>query len=61
MNDSFITALNVQKATATWVDVITDNLSNAYTPGFKETQVSFYKYLPMYIFQYTAHILCVKS
>lgn len=45
MNDSFVTALNVQKATATWVDVITDNLSNAYTPGFKETQVSFATFL----------------
>ena len=39
MNDAFITALNVQKASTTWVDVITDNLTNCYTPGFKESQV----------------------
>ena len=45
MNDSFVTALNVQKATARWVDVITDNLANCYTPGFKETQVSFQTFL----------------
>lgn len=41
MNDSFITALNVQKATVNWIDVLADNMSNAYTPGFKETQVNF--------------------
>lgn len=41
MNDSYITALNVQKASANWIDVITDNLANAYTPGFKETNVNF--------------------
>ena len=45
MNDSFITALNVQKATNNWIDVITDNLSNCYTPGFKESQVGFSTFL----------------
>ena len=45
MNDAFITALNVQKASTTWVDVITDNLTNCYTPGFKESQVGFHTFL----------------
>src|SRR5574344_48299 len=45
MNDSFVTALNVQKATNNWIDVITDNLANCYTPGFKESQVDFSTFL----------------
>ncbi len=45
MNDSFITALNTQKATINWMDVLADNLANIYTPGFKETQVNFSTFL----------------
>lgn len=45
MNDSFITALNTQKATINWMDVLSDNLSNVYTPGFKESQVNFQTFL----------------
>lgn len=45
MNDSFVTALNVQKATNNWIDVIADNLSNCYTPGFKESEVNFSTFL----------------
>lgn len=45
MNDSFITALNTQKATVNWIDVISDNLANAYTPGFKESSVNFATFL----------------
>ena len=41
MNDSFITALNCQKATVEWMDVLADNMTNVYTPGFKESQVKF--------------------
>lgn len=41
MNDSFITALNTQKATVNWMDVLAENMSNVYTPGFKENQVNF--------------------
>ncbi len=41
MNDSFITALNTQKATVNWMDVMTENLVNVYTPGFKENKVNF--------------------
>src|SRR5574344_1272943 len=41
MNDSFVTALNCQKATLSWIDVLTDNVTNVYTPGFKANQVKF--------------------
>lgn len=45
MNDSFVTALNTQKATVNWMDVLSENLSNVYTPGFKENQVNFQTFL----------------
>lgn len=45
MNDSFITALNTQKATINWVDELTYNMANCYTPGFKEHQVNFATFL----------------
>lgn len=45
MNDSFITALNTQKATVNWMDVIAENLGNVYTPGFRENQVNFQTFL----------------
>lgn len=45
MNDSFITALNTQKATTNWMDVIADNMTNVYTPGFREKQVTFKTFL----------------
>lgn len=41
MNDSFITALNTQKATVNWMDVLAENMTNIYTPGFKENKVDF--------------------
>ncbi len=41
MNDAFITAINTQYATINWMDVIADNMTNVYTPGFKEKQVNF--------------------
>lgn len=45
MNDSFITALNTQRATTNWMDVLAENLTNVYTPGFKENQVNFSTFL----------------
>lgn len=45
MNDSFITALNTQKATTGWIDSLTENLVNIYTPGYRETQSSFKTFL----------------
>ncbi len=45
MNDAFITAINTQYATVNWMDVIADNMTNVYTPGFKQKQVSFKTFL----------------
>lgn len=45
MNDSFVTALNTQKATVNWMDVLAENLSNIYTPGFRENNVNFQTFL----------------
>ena len=45
MNDSFTTALNTQKSTQNWMDVIADNMTNIYTPGFREKQVNFKTFL----------------
>lgn len=45
MNDAFITALNTQKATVNWMDCLSENLGNVYTPGFKENQVNFQTFL----------------
>lgn len=45
MNDSFITALNTQKATVNWMDCLSENLTNVYTPGFRENKVNFATFL----------------
>lgn len=45
MNDSFTIALNTQKSTKNWMDVIADNMTNIYTPGFREKQVTFKTFL----------------
>ena len=45
MNDSFVTALNTQKSTTNWMDVIAHNMTNVYTPGFREQQVNFKTFL----------------
>ena len=41
MNDSFVTALNTQKTTVEWMNALTTNMTNMYTPGFKENKVNF--------------------
>ena len=45
MNDSFITSINVQKTTASWIDSLTENLANIYTPGYRESQTTFITFL----------------
>ncbi|MDD3237791.1 MAG: hypothetical protein PHV37_06805 [Candidatus Gastranaerophilales bacterium] len=45
INDSFITALNAQKATGHWIDALNENLFNIYTPGYRESQHSFKTFL----------------
>ena len=41
MNDSFINALNTQKATVAWMDAVTENMINMYTPGYRENETTF--------------------
>ena len=45
MNDSYVVALNTRKTTENWMDVIADNMTNVYTPGFREKQVNFQTFL----------------
>ena len=45
MNDSFVNALNTQKSTSDWIDAVSENLMNIYTPGYRETQASFQTFL----------------
>jgi len=41
MNDPFITSINTQRITMDWVDLIIQNLSNIYTPGYREIMGNF--------------------
>ena len=45
MNDIYTTAINTQKATIQWMDVLADNLTNVYSPGFRENKVNFKTFL----------------
>ncbi len=45
MRDSYINAMNVQKNSIYWMNAVSENLMNAYTPGYRENQVSFKTYL----------------
>ncbi|MBR1425148.1 flagellar hook basal-body protein [bacterium] len=45
MNDAFITALNTQYATVNWMDVLAENMTNVYTPGYREKKVNFKTFL----------------
>ncbi|MEI7474237.1 MAG: flagellar basal body rod C-terminal domain-containing protein [bacterium] len=45
MNDSFITAINTQKTTMDWMNLIITNMSSIYLPGFKEYKGSFHTFL----------------
>jgi len=45
MNDIYTTAVNTQKATIQWMDVLADNLTNVYSPGFRENKVTFKTFL----------------
>ncbi len=45
MNDAFINALNAQKSTNAWIDALTQNMSNMYTPGYRESAITFKNFL----------------
>lgn len=45
MRDAFINAMNMQKSTVEWMNAISENLTNIYTPGYRESQMTFKTYL----------------
>lgn len=45
MYDPFISAINTQKAAMGWFDSISTNLSNVYTPGFRQQKTVFSDFL----------------
>ncbi len=45
MNDSYVNALNTQKATKNWMDAVAENMVNMYTPGYRESKVTFKTFL----------------
>ena len=45
MRDSYINAMNIQRNTVHWMNAISENLTNIYTPGYRENMVTFKTYL----------------
>ncbi len=45
MNDMYTNAINTQKATTEWMDVISENMTNVYTPGYRENKITFKTFL----------------
>ena len=45
MRDAFINAMNTQKSTLQWMYALSENMTNLYTPGYRENQVTFKTYL----------------
>ncbi len=45
MYDSYTSAINAQRATTNWMSVLADNMTNMYTPGFRENKVTFQTFL----------------
>ena len=45
MNDLYTTAINTQKATTQWIDYLGENLTNVYTPGYRENKITFKTFL----------------
>lgn len=45
MNDSFVNAINTQYAAQNWMNTVTENMVNLYTPGYRENQVTFKTFL----------------
>ena len=45
MNDLYTTAINTQKATNNWMDILAENMTNVYTPGYRENKITFKTFL----------------
>ena len=45
MNDLYTNSLNTQKATVQWMDYLAENMTNVYTPGYRENKINFKTFL----------------
>ena len=45
MKDAYINAINMQNATRGWMDISSENMTNMYTPGYREKQANFKSFL----------------
>ena len=45
MKDAYVNALNIQNSTRAWMNVTGENMTNMYTPGYREQQVTFKTFL----------------
>ena len=45
MRDSYINAMNIQRNAVNWMNAISENLVNMYTPGYRENMTTFKTYL----------------
>jgi len=45
MNDAYVNAMNTQKASVNWMNAVTENLANIYTPGYRENKTTFKTFL----------------
>ena len=45
MLDAYITAMNTQTTTAKWINDLSENLMNVYTPGYREKKFQFKTFL----------------
>ncbi len=45
MKDSYVSALNTQRAAKDWIDGLAENMINMYTPGYRENQMTFKTHL----------------
>ena len=45
MKDPYVNAVNIQAATRNWMDAVSENMVNMYTPGYRENMVTFKTFL----------------
>ena len=45
MGNAYINAMNIQRSVDNWMDAISENLGNLYTPGYRENMTTFKTYL----------------
>ena len=61
MNDIYTTAINTQRATIQWMDVLAENLTNVYSPGYRENKVNFKTKISSYIVSFLCLLISALS